>query len=131
MTADITPENVARMSNVLRDQASLSRDLRQAANMRNAADWMDILAARLVEVAKDRDHWHDGWKRAMVEFDTKCKEANAQRARAEAAEAENAKLREFFDAVDAFSAIPRPSPTIEMIERINRARAALQPKVKP
>jgi len=44
------------------------------------------------------------------------------------AEAENAKLREFFDAVEAFSKNPRPSPTIEMVKRLNRARAALQEK---
>jgi hypothetical protein len=45
-------------------------------------------------LAADRDHWQKGWKRAMGEFDAKCKEANVQRARAETAEAEAAALRE-------------------------------------
>jgi hypothetical protein len=73
-----------------------------------------------VEALKvDRDRWAKNASDTAADY-------VAMEARVEAAETENAKLREFFDAVDAFSAIPRPSPIIEMIERVNRARAALQ-----
>ena len=44
--------------------------------------------AEVQALRAERDHWHEGWKQAMGEFDAKCKEANAQRDRAEAAEAE-------------------------------------------
>jgi hypothetical protein len=47
---DALAARVAKMSAVLRDQASLSRDLREAANMHNAADWMDTPAARVAEL---------------------------------------------------------------------------------
>jgi ABC-type transporter Mla subunit MlaD len=51
MTApiDTSPEAVAKMSSVLRDCASLTRDLQIGANMHNAADWMDTLAARVAD----------------------------------------------------------------------------------
>jgi hypothetical protein len=42
----------------------------------------------------ERDAQHEAWKQAMCEFDKKCKEANKHYARAEAAAADNARLRE-------------------------------------
>jgi len=53
----------------------------------------DDAADRIEALTAERDAQHEAWQQAMLEFDKKCKEANKHYARAEAAEADNARLR--------------------------------------
>jgi hypothetical protein len=65
-----------------------------------------VKAADYDALTAERDAVHEAWKQAVLEFDKKCREANKHYARAESAEAENARLR---TAAKALGAMPEGS----------------------
>jgi hypothetical protein len=66
-----------------------------------AADLLEQLAANIEALTAERDVQHEAWKQAMDAFDKKCEEANMHHARANAAEADNARLRALLSEADA------------------------------
>ncbi len=89
---DISPENVARM---LRDITLTAIPINIAAKTDEAADMLEVLFARLAEVEAERDKLVKG-NRDLTE------QAIAAMNRAEAAEAEVAKLLKHIKAADDY-----------------------------
>ncbi len=93
---DISPEAVARGLDILRDPNILEfgRYMKARIGIKDAADMLEALSARLAEVEAERDEM----KRRVDEL---ADIGHLLIARAEAAEAENAKLRDIGDAMAA------------------------------
>jgi BioD-like phosphotransacetylase family protein len=110
---DITPEEVAKMQQILRGGAFWHYDKAYD----KAADMLETLAAKLDSTLKDR---------ALI-----LAERDMLRLCTQAAEAENARLhlyQEYYEAIVAFDQRPLPSDIMPMFARVDAARAALTTK---
>ena len=116
MTTDITPENVARMADLLRTPRYV---------MGGTVDMLEALAARLAEVEKKHDHMVPISSDGNYVFidgpgDVEIDHGGRLRARAEAAEAEVQTLREELEVADCMVTAEARSS----LERLARAEAA-------
>ena len=133
MSADISPKNVAKMLDEIHEsKAGRSVRLNAQAMIRALDARVAELEASLALVTAGRDHWKA--RAEAAEASSAQLEAHIEGVAKDthklliAAEAENARLREYFDAVEAFDNKPLASDLETMIERVNRARAVIQPK---